>query len=206
MPYPSSLRIFREWVQKYEVDPFFVELLYRDTLIKKLWQRAIDSPHDNREYYWQIKDQWILKHERKPAEVNLFYKVVSDLAARYKAVNIHKKIKNHRPELLLFLILKHPRQAVFWPLDNELLEQCPEWRHPSQLSESLQVLIKTKAVVSSYWGRRHKNAAITNNGKLAALMSLYPDKIFYADTMPPTDTLYKDIVNFYEVLAKKYRD
>jgi hypothetical protein len=184
----------------------FVELLHRDTLIKKLWQRAIDSPHDSREYYWQIKDQWILKYERKPAEVQLFYKVVYDLAARYKAVNIHQKIKNHRPELLLFLILKHPREAVFWPLDNELLEQCPEWRHPSQLSESLTVLIKTKAVVSGCRGRKHINAVVTHDGKLAGLMSMYPDKIFYADTMPPADSIYKDIVNFYEVLAKKYRD
>jgi hypothetical protein len=91
-------------------------------------------------------------------------------------------------------------------LDNELLEHCPEWRHPSQLSESLQVLIKTKAVISSYWGRKHRNALVTNDGKLAALMSLYPDQIFYADTLPPADTIYKDIVNFYEVLAQKYRD
>ena len=206
MPYPRSLRVFREWVQTYQVDPLFIELLHRDTLVKKLWQQAIDNPHDSREYYWQIKDQWLSKNEKKPAEVQLFYKVVYDLAARFKAVNIHQKIKNHRPELLLFLILKHPRQAVFWPLDSELLKHCPEWPHTSQLSESLQVLVKTKAVTASYWGRRHKNAVVTNDGKLAALMSLYPNRIFYADSMPPADTIYKDIVNFYEVLAKKYRD
>jgi len=101
MPYPRSLRIFRELVQKYEIDPVFLELIHRDKLIKKLWQRAIENPHDNREYYWQIKHEWISKFERRPDEVHLFFRVLADLAARYKAVNIHQKINNQRPELLL---------------------------------------------------------------------------------------------------------